>query len=90
MRDYPRFKLEYERLMKTNLGSYPYTLKQCLSKDALAAVKGVDHNYEMFVRLDQKYGNTRKIVDAVVFDFKSVKKLIEGDAGSFVSMVDKV
>ena len=49
----------------------------CLSGEALQAVKGSEGNYEeMFQRLDDKFGNSRKIVDLVISDLKSLRKFL--------------
>ena len=72
-------------------GTDPYALKMCLSGEALQAVKGSEGNYdEMLQRLDDKFGNSRKIVDLVISDLKSLKKISDGDTKGFIKMVDQV
>ena len=57
IRDYPSFKQDYNLLMKDD----PFTLKQCLTGEALLTVKGVDNDFtEMMKRLDIKYGKARE------------------------------
>ncbi|KAK4324215.1 hypothetical protein Pmani_005217 [Petrolisthes manimaculis] len=91
IREYPAFKADFERLMNDSFGKDPFALKQCLSGDALKAVKGVETDYDqMFKRLDEKYGNCRKIVDVVLCDLKSLRKISDGDSKGFVKMVEKV
>ncbi|KAK4290852.1 hypothetical protein Pmani_028375 [Petrolisthes manimaculis] len=91
IREYPAFKADFERLMNDSFGKDPFALKQCLSGDALKAVKGVEIDYDqMFKRLDEKYGNCRKIVDVVLCDLKSLRKISDGDSKGFVKMVEKV
>lgn len=90
LRDYPTFKEDYKNLVKSMYGTDPYALKMCLGGEALQAVKGSEGNYEeMFKRLDDKFGNSRKIVDLVISDLKSLKKT-DGDTKGFIKMVDQV
>lgn len=52
----------------------------CLGEEALQAVKGAEGNYnEMVKRLDDKYGNPRKIIDLVISDLKTLRKIPDGD-----------
>ena len=90
-RDYPNFKADYERLMSDNFGKDPFALRQCLSGDALETVKGVENDYDLMVkRLDTKYGNSRRIVDDILEDLKTLKMVSEGDHKGFINMVNKV
>ncbi|XP_064083900.1 uncharacterized protein LOC135199676 [Macrobrachium nipponense] len=59
--------------------------------EALQAVKGSEGNYdEMIQRLDDKFGNSRKIVDLVVGELRSLKKIYDDDTKGFIKMVDQV
>ncbi|XP_068229326.1 uncharacterized protein [Palaemon carinicauda] len=63
----------------------------CLGGEALQAVKGSEGNYdEMIQRLDDKFGNPRKIVDLVVGELRSLKKIYDNDTKGFIKMVDQV
>lgn len=91
VREFPTFKADFERLMKDSFGKDPFALKQCLTGEALKTVKGVETDYdEMFKRLNERYGNSRKIVDVVLCDLKTLRKLADGDTKGFVKMVEKV
>lgn len=91
MREYPRFKEDFKNLVKSVYGEDAYALKMCLGGDALQTVRGTEGNYkEMFQRLDDKFGNARKVVDMVISDLKALKRINEGDTKSFVKMVDQV
>ena len=80
IREYPNFKEDFQNLVKNVYGADPYALRMCLSGDALQTVRGAESNYdEMFQRLDDKYGNARKIVDLVISDIKCLRKIIDGD-----------
>lgn len=91
VREYPSFKEDFKNLVKKAYGADPYALKMCLSGDALQTVRGVEGSYdEMFGRLDDKYGNARKIVDIVIGDLKCLRKISDGDTQGFIKMVDQV
>ncbi|XP_063603426.1 uncharacterized protein LOC134779294 [Penaeus indicus] len=91
LREYPTFKEDYKNLVQSEYGADPYALKMCLGGEALQAVKGSEGNYdEMFKRLDDKFGNPRKIVDLVISDLKSLRKISDGDTKGFIKMVDQV
>ncbi|XP_068229430.1 uncharacterized protein [Palaemon carinicauda] len=91
LRNYPTFKEDYENLVKSIYGTDPYALKMCLGGEALQAVKGSEGNYdEMIQRLDDKFGNPRKIVDLVVGELRSLKKIYDNDTKGFIKMVDQV
>ena len=69
-REYGDFKCDYDRLMQDNHGKDAYTLRSCLSGEALE-VRGVENDFdEMFKRLDHKYADNRKLIDVVVNDLK--------------------
>ncbi|XP_037793617.1 uncharacterized protein LOC119589114 [Penaeus monodon] len=91
LREYPTFKEDYKNLVQSEYGADPYALKMCLGGEALQTIKGSEGNYdEMFKRLDDKFGNPRKIVDLVISDLKSLRKISDGDTKGFVKMVDQV
>lgn len=91
VRDYPNFKEDFKNLVKGAYGADPYALKMCLSGDALQTIRGAEGNYdEMFERLDDKYGNARKIVDLVIGDLKCLRKISDGNTKDFIKMVDQV
>jgi hypothetical protein len=91
IRQYPSFKVDYERHMLPSYGCDSYALKQCLSGEALRVVKGVDNDFEeMFRRLDLKYGRPEKLADNVLSELKGLKNIPEGDHMKFISMVETV
>ena len=91
LRDYPRFKEDFKNLVKSVCGEDAYALKMCLSGDALQTVRGAEGNYdEMIQKLDDKFGNARKVVDLVISDRKALKRINEGDTKGFIKMVDQV
>ena len=91
IRQYPICKVDYERHMLPSYGCDSYTLKQCLSGEALRVVKGVDNDFEeMFRRLDLKYGRPEKQADNILSKLKGPKNIQEGDPMKFISMVETV
>ena len=76
IRDYPNFKEDYERLMKGSFHKDPYALRSCLSGPALSVVQGVENDYDkMFKRLDDKFGDSCKMVDTILCDLKTIKPI---------------
>ena len=73
------------------MGTDLYALKMCLSGETLQAIKGSEGNYdEMSQRLDGIFGNSRKIMNLVISDLKSLKKISDSDTKEFVKMADQV
>ncbi|XP_068212576.1 uncharacterized protein [Palaemon carinicauda] len=91
IRDFPNFRDDYKKLMVHSFGKEPYALRSCLSGEALNTVRGIENDYdEMLSRLDLRYGDNRKLVDAVLSDLKSIKPVNDGDNRAFVKMVERV
>lgn len=79
LRDYPGFKDDFTRIIEDHYGKDPFALKQCLTGDALKCIAGCENNYEeMFKRLNNHYGDSRKIVDSVINELKTLKPVHEG------------
>ncbi|XP_068229339.1 uncharacterized protein [Palaemon carinicauda] len=91
IRDFLNFRDDYKRLMVHSFGKDPYALRSCLSGEALNTVRGIENdNDEMLSRLDLRYGDNHKLVDAVLSDLKSIKPGNNGDNRAFVKMVERV
>ncbi|KAK3879621.1 hypothetical protein Pcinc_015822 [Petrolisthes cinctipes] len=91
IRKYPTFCKDYERLMKPVYEDDPYVLRSCLSGEALEVVQGADDSFkDMMKRLDDRYGNPSKLVEAVLSDIKDLKLVPEGSSKGFIEMVDIV
>ena len=89
VRDYPSFKRDYDTHMVKYYGKDTFSLKTCLSGEALQLVLPVDDDYEeMIRRLDFKYGRPEKLVDVILNELKSLKKVDDDDRGKFCHMVD--
>ena len=91
IRDYPSFKINYERHMYPVYGDDPYALRSCLTGNAAWSVKGVEDDYiKMFERLNVKYGCPQKLVDAILGELKILKKVPEGDTNKLIQMIEVV
>ncbi|KAK3884848.1 hypothetical protein Pcinc_010889 [Petrolisthes cinctipes] len=91
IRKYPTFCKDYERIMKPVYEDDPYVLRSCLSGEALEIVQGADDSFkDMMKRLDDRYGNPSKLVEAVLSDIKDLKLVPEGSSKGFIEMVDIV
>ena len=90
IRCYASFKHDYNRLMTTQFGSDSYEPRQCLTGEALGTDKGAEDDFEMFRRLNAKNGESRKLVDIITWDLKTIKTIAEGDNRKFIKMVGTV
>ena len=89
IREYANFKQDFTRLMVKTYGKDAYALRSCLYGPALQTVRGVEDDYDkMIERLDKVYGDSRKFVDTIISDIKSIKPIHDGDSKKFISMVD--
>ena len=94
IRDYPRFKSDFTKHVMplvTSSDSAAYILKSCLDKQPLETVKNVDDDLdEMWRRLDEKYGRSSKIVDAIMYDIKLLKPVMDNNATRFIEFVNTI
>lgn len=73
------FKEDSEYLVKGAHGADQYALNMCLSGD----------DDVMFERLQDNYGNDRKIVYLVISFLKCLRNISDGDTEAFIKMVDQ-
>lgn len=94
IRDYLRFKEDFEKqvmpwIKKEQNGAY--ALRQCLKEEPLKLVKNVDDDMaKMWERLDDRYGRSSKLIDAVMSDIKQLKAVTDGEGHRFVDFVDTI
>ena len=71
IREYPRFRRDFEMQVMPSVksaDSAAYILKSCLFEEPHDIVKSVDDDVrEMWNRLDERYGRSSKLADAVMF-----------------------
>ena len=94
IRDYPRFKKDFELRVIPSVGSsdaIPYVLRSCLKRVPLEIVKNVDDDVsEMWKRLDEKYGEASKLIDVIMDDITKFQRIRDGDNSKFIEFVDTV
>ena len=94
IRDYPSFKSDFERQVMPSIKSNEaaaYVLKSCLSKEPLEIVKNVDDDiHQMWVRLNDRYGRSSKITDAIMYDIKHLKAVSDNDGKRFTEFVNTI
>ena len=84
------FKMQVVPSVKDS-ASQSYVLKSCLSGDPLDIVKSVNDDInEMWTRLDDRYGKSRKLADAIMSDIKRLTAVTEGDDKRMVELVNVI
>lgn len=90
LREYPSFKRDFQKQVMPHLteDTLSYTLRSCLGKEPLAHVKSVDDDvYEMWKRLDEKYGDPAKVADVIINEIRRVRSIREGENKRFIELV---
>ena len=94
VRSYARFRKDFQEIVLPYVKKVqqPFSLRQCLPKEVIDNVIGAccDNVDEMFERLDKKYGDSGKIVEAVVKEIEKCKKVEKGDKKGFITLVDVI
>ena len=90
IRKYPKFKDNFEQYIKPlcRHDQLPFVLRSYLDEDVREDVDNLDDNLEtLWNRLDKKYGNSGKLVDAILAD---LSKLPRGDGKNTLQMIKTV
>lgn len=90
VRKYPKFREQFQLYVKPLCKSsqLPFVLRSHLVEDVKEEVDNVDDDLEtLWNRLDSKYGNCGKLVDAILTDIARAPK---GDGKSTLIMIDTV
>ena len=94
IRDYPRFKNDFEKYVLPSLentNAAAFVLGSCLKDEPLQLVKNVEDNIKaMWNRLDEVYGNPTKVVDIIMNEIKRLQPIQEDDYHSLISLIDVV
>ena len=93
IREYSRFRKDFNSQVVPSVSEsqQPYVLKSCLSGVPLDIVKNVDDRIEeMWSRLDDKYGEPTRVIDAIMKDIKKLKPGKDGEISKFMTFVDIV
>lgn len=94
IKKYPEFKAEFMKHVEPqcNKSQQAFVLKGYLAEAVRAEVSNVIDDYDkMWERLDQKYGNTGKLVDAILADVKSISLQDTNDANvlQMINVIEK-
>jgi len=92
IKKYPEFKAEFIKHVQPQCdkSQLAFILKQYMSESVRAEVSNVLDDYEkMWERLDQKYGNTGKLVDAILADVKRIS-LRDSSNANVLQMINVV
>lgn len=90
IRKYPKFKEQFELYIKPLCSSaqLPFVLKSHLIEEVREEVDNVDDDLgTLWSRLDKRYGNCGKLVDAILADIARAPK---GDGRSTLTMINTV
>lgn len=90
VRDFPTFVKDYNRLVVARHGKDPFILRQSLQGKAREVVGRLDEFGEMWRRLDDRFGSSAKIVDAVLADICALKPVPEGNKPKLLHMISVV
>ena len=92
LRAYPQFKRNFEKFIVPNLqhGEVAFVLKNYLSKDVRRDVDMLDDQEEVWKRLDNKYGNRRKLVDSILTDIKQLKMCNDDQPLKTLAMIEVI
>ena len=92
LRDYPRFKSDFKTQVLPNISkdSAAYTLRTCLSKRAQDVVRVIDDDLEeMWLRLDEEYGDPSQMVDLIMNEIKRFR-LPNNDKKKLLEFIDVI
>ncbi|XP_045115478.1 uncharacterized protein LOC123507035 [Portunus trituberculatus] len=90
VRDFPTFVKDYTRLVINRHGKDPFILRQSLQGKAREVVGRLDDFDEMWTRLNDRFGSSAKIVDAVLGDICALKPVPEGNKSKLLHMIGVV
>ena len=90
IRKYPKFKEQFELYVKPlcRASQLPFILRSYLTDDVKEEVDNLDDNLDtLWRRLDKKYGNCGKLVDAILADLSRIPK---GDGKQTLQLIKTV
>ena len=91
IRDYPRFKTDFERQVMPTIAieNGPYKLCLCFSKEAASTVKSIDDDLDaMWKRLDEKYGDPAKVVDVIMNCIQNTRNIKDGENRRLIEFIN--
>ena len=92
VRTFAKFRKDFDKIVKpyyTDEEKLVYVLKEtCLKGAAKKIVKNVEELEEIWIRLEDKYGDKMTLVDIVIQELNDLPKLKATDDQKFIVMVD--
>ena len=91
IRKFPTFKDDIQTIVIPKYGENPCALRQCLGEIPALTIRGCEKSYEqMMGKLEEVYGDPRKLVDLVINDIKTLDIISENDNLAFIQMVKTI
>ena len=90
VRDFPTFVKDYTRLVVSRHGKDPFILRQSLQGKAREVVGRLDEFDDMWKRLEDRFGSSAKVVDAVLGDICALRPVPEGNISKLLHMISVV
>ena len=93
IRNYPRFRKDFVDLVLPQVSPLQaaFTLRKCLPKDIESYLSfPSDEVDEMIKRLDEKFGDSGKLVEAIVSEIRRFRKIRDEDSTSLIKFVDMI
>ena len=90
-REYATFIDDVATNVVPKYGKNACALRQCLGDIPKLAIRGCEKSYDQMIKkLEEEYGDPRKLVDIVISDLKNLVIINENDTKSFLKMVTTV
>ena len=93
IRRYPRFKEQFIKHVKRNYRAEEeaFVLRSFLSKDIKDEIDNLGKDAKkMWERLDHKYGDVGKLIDAILSDFKTIRKCDNSNPMHTVKLINVI
>ena len=87
VREFPTFVKDFTRLVISRHGKDPFILRQSLQGKAREAIGRLDEFGQMWNRLNERFGSSARIIDAVVGEISSLKPVPEGNKEKLLHMI---
>lgn len=89
-REFPSFVKDFTRLVISRHGKDPFILRQSLQGKAREVIGRLDEFDQMWDRLNERFGSTARIVDAVLGEISALKPVPEGNKVRLLHMINVV
>ena len=88
IRKFPTFIDDVKTIIVPKYGENPCALRQCLGEIPATTIIGCEKSYEQIMaKLEEVYGDPRKLVDIVINDLKSLTVVADNDNIGFINTV---